>query len=256
MIDSVKGASGAFQIGNFYSKFPELASPKLSGTQPRSTSNLAHHQKPLITQPEGGSSSPGVAASKSVSSSCSQSSSSSQCCSTETQQHPATWNVSSIDHMAGESSEEGVLLKRARSEVDLPVSSQEELKLPPRSQSHKSLPVCPNLETHSIPIRGQASEEGDAWRVKVTCGDEKIRFRIQSSWGLKNLRQEIGRRFNLDDSGFQLKYLDDDFEWVLLTCEADYEECKEVCGSSENHVIRLAIHQTSHQGSSLGSTCP
>ncbi|CBI40717.3 unnamed protein product, partial [Vitis vinifera] len=181
VIDSVKGASGAFQIGNFYSKFPELASPDV--------------------QPEGDNSSTGVAASKSLSSSCSPSSSSSQCCSTGTQEHPST----------------------------------------------------------SIPQSGSlASQEGDAWRVKVTYGDEKIRFRMQSNWGLKDLRQEIGRRFNIDDSsGFHLKYLDDDLEWVLLTCEADFEECKDICGSSQNHVIRLAIHQISHHlGSSLGSTCP
>lgn len=259
VIDSVKGASGAFQIGNFYSKFPELASPELSGTRPYSTSKLFDHQKPLSVQPEGDNSSAGVAASKSLSSSCSPSSSSSQCCSTGTQEHPSTCSVTGSDPMVGENSAEG-MLKRVRSEVELPISSQEELKLLPRSQSHKSLPECPNLESHpAIPQSGGlASQEGDAWRVKVTYGDEKIRFRMQSNWGLKDLRQEIGRRFNIDDSsGFHLKYLDDDLEWVLLTCEADFEECKDICGSSQNHVIRLAIHQISHHlGSSLGSTCP
>ena len=90
-------------------------------------------------------------------------------------------------------------------------------------------------------------------------GDEKIRFRMQSNWGLKDLRQEIGRRFNIDEiCGFHLKYLDDDLEWVLLTCEADFEECKDVCESSENHVIRLIVLQQNshHLGSSFGSSDP
>ena len=47
-------------------------------------------------------------------------------------------------------------------------------------------------------------------------------------------------------------------EWVLLTCEADFEECKDVCESLENHVIRLVVvHQNSHYlGSSFGSSGP
>lgn len=261
VIDSVKGASGAFQIGNFYSKFPELASPKLSGTRPYSSSLFIDHEKASSMQPEGDNCSPGVDASKSLSSSCSQSSSSSHCCSTGTQQHPSTSIASGSDPMVGENSVEGSGLKRVGSEVELPMSSQEEMKLLPRSQSHKPLPEGPNLDTYppvSSRSGGQASQEGDAWRVKVTYGDEKIRFRMQSNWGLKDLRQEIGKRFNIDDSsGFHLKYLDDDLEWVLLTCEADFEECKDVCESSQNHVIRLVVHQISyHLGSSLGSSGP
>ncbi|XWS26013.1 hypothetical protein CRYUN_Cryun27aG0117200 [Craigia yunnanensis] len=79
-------------------------------------------------------------------------------------------------------------------------------------------------------IIGESSGDGlDAQRVKVTYGDEKIRFCMQSKWRFKDLLHAITRRFNIDDtSGFDLKYLDDDSEWILLTCDADLEECIDI----------------------------
>ncbi|XP_052202287.1 protein NLP2 isoform X2 [Diospyros lotus] len=166
----------------------------------------------------------------------------------------------SEDPMAKENSGNGAL-ERVRSEAELCPSSDEVPKLIPRSHSHKSLTEHPESVTFPPVSRnvGCKSQEGDALRVKVTYGEEKIRFRMQSNcyWGYKDLLQEIAMRFRIDDiKGFQLKYLDDDSEWVLLTCDADLEECVDVCGPSQNHTIRLLLYRIPHQrpGSSFGSS--
>ncbi|XP_021827542.1 protein NLP4-like isoform X4 [Prunus avium] len=248
VIDSVEGASGAFQINSFYTNFPELTSPNLSGTSPFSTSKLSDQPKPTNLSPEGGVVSPQATASKSPSSSCSQSSSSSQCCSSRTQQHPPTCNVTGDDDpIVGDNSGDGVL-KRVRSEAELHAFGQDRTQLLPRSQSHKILnelqklqPIPPSLKNNGV------AQEGEVQRVKVAYGDEKTRFRMRSDWRYEDLVQEIAKRFSIEDmSIFDIKYLDDDSEWVLLTCDADLEECIDVCRSSQSHTIKLSLHLSRH----------
>ncbi|KAE8656483.1 niemann-Pick C1 protein-like isoform X1 [Hibiscus syriacus] len=100
------------------------------------------------------------------------------------------------------------------------------------------------------------AQDLDAQRVQVTYGDVKIRFRMQSKWRFKDLVHEIRRLFNIDDiAGFDLKYLDDDSEWVLLTCDADLEECIEVGGWSGGNTIKLLLQVSDrHLEQSSGST--
>ncbi|XWS20845.1 hypothetical protein CRYUN_Cryun30bG0003900 [Craigia yunnanensis] len=258
VIDSVQGASGAFHISTFYPNFPELASPKLSGNSSLTTSRLNDQPKQTNIQPEGGNFLSQAATSNSPSSSCSQSSSSSHCCSSGTQ--PSKFNISgNEDLVIGESSGDGEL-KWVRSDAELHALSQEGPKLLPRSQSLRSLReqlISDNLLTISKNI-SQIPQDLDAQRVKVTCGDEKIRFRMQNKWRFKDLLHEITRRFNIDDiSGFDLKYLDDDSEWVLLTCDADLEECIDVCQSSQGNTIKLSLQVSHHHlDRSSGSNGP
>ncbi|KAK1273376.1 Protein NLP4 [Acorus gramineus] len=96
-------------------------------------------------------------------------------------------------------------------------------------------------------------------RVKVTYGEEKVRFRVQSGWGFGDIKQEIVKRFNIDDVGLvNLKYLDDDEEWVLLTCDDDLHECTNIYRTCGAHAINLSVHRVSHlsSGSSLASNEP
>lgn len=204
-------------------------------------------------QPESGGNN--AATSKSVSSSCSQGSSSSQR-SIGTQPHPYPSNVAGHEDPVAEEASDNHALKRVNSDAELHLSS-EALNPQPRSQSHASLTESPKSVSLSPMKKSLERSQEGAPRIKVIHGEEKIRFRIQKNWGYKELMREIARRFGVDDpSGFHLKYLDDDSDWVLLTCEADLEECIDVCWSSQNKMIRLLFLCDSqpHLGSSFGSS--
>ncbi|KHN33800.1 Protein NLP4 [Glycine soja] len=247
VINSVQGASGAFQIGSFYSNFPDLASPNLSGTGFFSTLNQSDYPNSTSTQPDHGSLSP-EGASKSPSSSCSQSSISSHSCSSmsELQQHRTANGAGNKVSTTVSEDSAGVVLKRISSEAELKSLSQDRAKLLPRSQSQETLGEHPKTQ-YQQPLLKTSSSKVDSHRVKVAYGDEKTRFRMPKSWGYEDLLQEIARRFNVSDmSKFDVKYLDDDCEWVLLTCDADLEECIDVCQSSESGTIKLSLQPSSH----------
>ncbi|KAE9606421.1 hypothetical protein Lal_00013626 [Lupinus albus] len=83
-------------------------------------------------------------------------------------------------------------------------------------------------------------------RVKATFVDEKIRFSLQTNWGFRELEVEIRSRFNLNDMrNIDVKYLDDEGEWVVLACDADLEECKDLHRLSQGRTIRLSLFQSS-----------
>ncbi|KAG5250227.1 protein NLP [Salix suchowensis] len=233
VISSVEVASGSVQIDSFYKNFPELASPAFSRTSPLSTLKPTSHPEPSGMQPEGNTFSPHDTAPKSHSPSCSLSSSSSHSCSSGA-------IAASEDPMPGENSGNGVL-KMVQSNAELHPSIPGEQEIMPRSQSHKTL-AEPGSIRPSAKDSGRLSQETDGHRLKVRYGNEIIRLRMPDKWGFRDLLQEIVRRFNIDDiHRFDLKYLDDDSEWVLLTCDDDLEECIDICGSSDNQIIKLLL---------------
>lgn len=244
VIDSVEGASGAFQIGSLYTNFQELASPNLSGSGTLLSAKMGDCVKTSSNQNEVGMNNLQAAASKSPSSSCSQSSSSSQCFSSRSLQNPPHWNdVGSEDQMGGENPCDGEL-KRVKSEVELHVSTMEGPNVPRRSQSCKSLCKHPATECliHSAKEGERKAEANEVQRVKVSYGEEKYRFRVHNGWGYEELLNEIARRFSISDmSIFDLKYLDDESEWVLLTSDTDLQECFHVYKSSRMQTIKLSL---------------
>ncbi|CAK9177916.1 unnamed protein product [Ilex paraguariensis] len=246
VIDSVQGAEGAIQLSSFYTSFPELSSPNLPGTSPLSTSKMR-----LNTQPEGSLVSPGITASKSHSSSGSHSSSS-----TGTKQ-PSIAIIASGTGDGLSAVQPGGVLKRVCSNPELHDLCHEETKFPIRSHSHNFFSEHPWLEAPP-PLPRSSSQlfcKASTFRVKATWGEVKIRFSMQQNCCFGELQREIVGRFNVDDiSKINLKYLDDESEWVLLMCDADLEECMDIHRSSGNHTIKLSLHQASHTtlGSALG----
>ncbi|XP_023730704.2 protein NLP5 [Lactuca sativa] len=223
VMDLVHGGSGSFQIESFYSNFPKLASQ-----DPSTTTQLPFAATKTETfDSKGGN----------TVISCSQSSSSSHSLSGGTHQAPPVKE----DTGDQEQDQDRYQDQDQEQERKLFLGS---LNDPPK---HQNRPPKPYIK-----------REGGLWRVKVTFGEEKIRFRLQKDWGYNDLLQEIAKRFSLNDiGGYQLRYLDDDSEWVLLTCDADVEECIDVYRSFKSGTIRLALREPQIRvGSSLGSNTP
>ncbi|XP_075516735.1 protein NLP5-like isoform X1 [Primulina tabacum] len=258
VIDSVQGASGVLQIESFYSNFPELASPNASKNTHFSNFKFTDHVQPVRVHPESFLSSPPAAASLSPSTSCSQSSGSSGSCYSGTPPTSFSLSIQPNEESVFEDEYTDDMFKRARSDANLHLSSDEP-KLLQRSQSQTSfyVTVKPEDSPPTTQVGGSIKAlERVGPRVKVSFGEEKIRFRIQSSWDYEDLYQEICRRFGVGDTqGYHLKYLDDDAEWVLLTCDDDLVECVDVCYSSQSNTIKLQLvgDSQTHFGSSFGS---
>lgn len=88
--------------------------------------------------------------------------------------------------------------------------------------------------------------------VKATYKEDIIRFRLPLSSGIVKLEEEVSKRVKLEVGTFDLKYLDDDHEWVLIACDADLQECVEVSRSSGRNIIRLLVQDIM---ANLGSSC-
>ncbi|CAL4890133.1 unnamed protein product [Urochloa decumbens] len=102
--------------------------------------------------------------------------------------------------------------------------------------------------------------------VKASYRGDIIRFRVPCSAGVAMVKGEVAKRLALEAGEFDVKYLDDDNEWVLLSCDADFQECLEVApalsgassssgSTSAQPVVRLMVQEVPEiHGSSCGSS--
>ncbi|KAL6850246.1 hypothetical protein ACP4OV_020873 [Aristida adscensionis] len=91
--------------------------------------------------------------------------------------------------------------------------------------------------------------------IKASFKEDIVRFRFPCSGSVTVLKDEVAKRLRMDVGTFDIKYLDDDHEWVKLACDADLEECMEISRNSGSHVIRLLVSDiAAHFGSSCGSS--
>ncbi|WVZ77955.1 hypothetical protein U9M48_025742 [Paspalum notatum var. saurae] len=103
--------------------------------------------------------------------------------------------------------------------------------------------------------------------VKASYRGDIVRFRVPSSAGVATVKGEVAMRLGLAAGEFDVKYLDDDNEWVLLSCDADFQECLDVVpalsgastssgsGTAQPVVVRLMVQEVAEiHGSSCGSS--
>jgi len=97
-----------------------------------------------------------------------------------------------------------------------------------------------------------ARKEVKSVTIKATYKEDIIRFKISLNCGIVELKEEIAKRLKLEEGTFDIKYLDDDHEWVLIACDADLQECMDISRSSGSNIIRLVVHDILPI---LGSSC-
>ncbi|KAF3455943.1 hypothetical protein FNV43_RR00586 [Rhamnella rubrinervis] len=90
--------------------------------------------------------------------------------------------------------------------------------------------------------------------VKATYREDIIRFKFEPSLGCFQLYEEVAKRFKLQNGTFQLKYLDDEEEWVMLVSESDLQECLEILDDIGTRTVKFQVRDVPYALSSSGSS--
>uniref|UniRef100_A0A0D9VBZ3 RWP-RK domain-containing protein n=1 Tax=Leersia perrieri TaxID=77586 RepID=A0A0D9VBZ3_9ORYZ len=101
--------------------------------------------------------------------------------------------------------------------------------------------------------------------IKASYRGDIVRFRVPCSSGVAAVKAEVAKRLSLEAGAFDVKYLDDDHEWVLLSCDADFQECLDVVPALPSRlamaksgtgmaaqVVRLRVQEVADN---IGSSC-
>ncbi|KAG9444668.1 hypothetical protein H6P81_016008 [Aristolochia fimbriata] len=99
-------------------------------------------------------------------------------------------------------------------------------------------------------------DDGCSVSIKATYNEDTVRFKFKVNLGILQLFEEIGKRFKLPSGSFQLKYLDDEDEWVMLVSDSDLQECVEVLESVGSCSVKILVRDLPcAMGSSASSNC-
>ncbi|KAJ8538555.1 hypothetical protein K7X08_027776 [Anisodus acutangulus] len=102
----------------------------------------------------------------------------------------------------------------------------------------------------------KVEEGGSQITVKATYKEDKIRFKFEPSAECFQLYEEVAKRFKLQTGTFQLQYLDDEEEWVMLVNDSDLNECLEILDVLGTRSVKFLVQDVSCAvGSSGSSNC-
>uniref|UniRef100_A0A0A9DFF7 Uncharacterized protein n=1 Tax=Arundo donax TaxID=35708 RepID=A0A0A9DFF7_ARUDO len=243
VIDSVHGAEGTVQLSSLYENFTQTtwSERELQGDATYPLSEQKAHLEPSVPdqQCEGRFISH-TSGSNSLSPTCSQSSNSSHGCSSgsKSQQHGSAPQLEVKQEIFMEENQSSTLPKAA-SHAELQMFTEERPVTLSRSQSQMPLSEQNPMEN----MLGMQKSKPDSLKIKAMYGEERCIFRLQPSWGFEKLKEEIVKRFSIAQEIYvDLKYLDDESEWVLLTCDADLQECIDVYKSSSAQTVRILVN--------------
>lgn len=93
-----------------------------------------------------------------------------------------------------------------------------------------------------------------ALTVKATYNGDTVRFKFLPAMGWYHLLEEIAKRFRLTTGAFQLKYKDDEDEWVILASDSDLQECVDILDSIGSRNVKLQVRDLPCLISSSGSS--
>ncbi|KZV34829.1 hypothetical protein F511_00731 [Dorcoceras hygrometricum] len=92
--------------------------------------------------------------------------------------------------------------------------------------------------------------------VKATYKEDTVRFKFNPSAGCFQLYEEVAIRFKMQTGQFQLKYLDDEGEWVLMVSDSDFHECLDILDTLGTCIVKFQVRDVPTTfGSSGSSNC-
>lgn len=92
--------------------------------------------------------------------------------------------------------------------------------------------------------------------VKATYKEDTVRFKFDPIAGCFQLYEEVAMRFKIQNGQFQLKYLDDEGEWVLMISDSDFHECLEILDILGTCIVKFQVRDAASTfGSSGSSNC-
>ncbi|KAM0919762.1 hypothetical protein ACQ4PT_007931 [Festuca glaucescens] len=245
VIDSVHGADGTVQLTSLYENFTRTtwSEIELQGDLSSPASEQKFHLEPSVPERLCESRfSSRTSGSNSLSPTYSQSSNSSLGCSSDPkpqQQQSSAPELAIKQETSMEENQSSTQMTDV-SHAELQILSEERPVTLSRSQS-------PMLISEQKPMENKPSMQEakpDILKIKAMYGEERCIFRLQPDWGFEKLKEEIAKRFGISQETCELKYLDDESEWVLLTCDADLEECVDVYKSSSAKTVRISVNAT------------
>ncbi|CAL9161821.1 unnamed protein product [Musa hybrid cultivar] len=241
VIDSVHGPGGAVQFSSLYENFIKATWSENNLATGTTFSLSKQNDLPDFSnanqQLESRLSSRTSGSNSLSSSSCSQNSNSSQGYSSEQRKCVDAHEFAFRQNTSVEENQSN-MLEKVQSHIGFHSQPEVAPKSVVRTLNQKFQIDHHSSGTMSFPLMNRC----DFLKVKAIFGEEKVIFRVQPTWGFQELKQEIQRRFNIGDTALvDIKYLDDDSEWVLLTCEEDLKECIDVHKSTDAHTIRLSV---------------
>ncbi|XP_023539881.1 protein NLP9-like [Cucurbita pepo subsp. pepo] len=121
---------------------------------------------------------------------------------------------------------------------------------------HGSSSSSQSVERKHLPEKVGSVDSESKIIVKASYKDDTVRFKFDPCLGYLQLYEEVGMRFKLNQGTFQLKYLDDEKEWVMLVSNSDLQECLEVMDEIGTRNVRFLVRDiVCAVGSSGSSSC-
>lgn len=105
------------------------------------------------------------------------------------------------------------------------------------------------------PTKAETScgDSGSKITVKATYKEDMIRFKFEPSSGCSELYEQVSKRFGLETGQFQLKYLDDEKEWVMLVNDSDLHECLEILEFVGTRTVKFMVRDVSSPTTNSGT---
>lgn len=104
--------------------------------------------------------------------------------------------------------------------------------------------TCMEQNWNQIRTHNNSGESGSSstFTVKATYRDDIVRFKLDPYVvGCSQFYREVAKRFKLQEGSFQLKYLDDEEEWVMMVTDYDLHECFEILNSMRKHTVKFLV---------------